>query len=889
MNIVAMAEIITTIYVMVALVSQLTNKEKERSAKALELCTIITFFWLLAEIVAYLFSSPDNPLVIIWLANFLSYILGTVVLLVFIHYCYLYIRERTCIEIWILAIPSFLELINGIIISIYFISGKIISFEAGRITRIGDIPVIIQVFNILTLIYLPCVAFSKRKEIGFKAVYMLGIYGIAPILAIIILLITGYDFTVALGAFSVVVVTILLQSDDKKKQLREVNQKLQASNVKLQQRLDMINTMTSFYFVTCYIDLEKDRYITLTTRDNIHKHVDTVVSAQEMLNVANKELISPEFQKKMRKFFDLSTVNERMGSSSIISHKYIGATTGWSRAYIIAGDRNSSGKLRHVIFATRSIQDEQEREEQHIKQMEDLTRVVTSAGLGMWKIIIKDGVAPKMEANDKMRELLGIENQDLTDEQIYDYWYKRIIPREISTVNTNMGVIDNEGFVETTYLWNHPTLGEIYVRGGGYSERLEDGTTIRSGYHADVTNIVRDEERQKEELANAKKEAEVANAAKSTFLFNMSHDIRTPLNAILGYTDLIINSDGDKERTLDYASKIKGAGDFLLSLINNVLEMARIESGKIVINEEPYVSGTIADELGALFSESMKAKNIDFQYSLTSSTKYIFADKVKIKEIYLNLLSNAYKYTPNGGKVRMTFRELPSSKPGYVRIQGIVSDTGIGMSEDYLPKLYDEFIRSSNSTESGIQGTGLGMPIVKKYIDLMGGSIEVQSEIGKGTTFTVTLTHKIAHVDDMESATAKNVDTSIFEGKRILLAEDNELNAEIAIEILTGAGFEVEHAKNGVECVDMLTKADAHYYDLILMDIQMPKLDGYGATERIRNIDNIEKAQIPIIAMTANAFDEDKQNAFSIGMNGHIAKPINIPVLFDTLSSVVKA
>ena len=393
--------------------------------------------------------------------------------------------------------------------------------------------------------------------------------------------------------------------------------------------------------------------------------------------------------------------------------------------------------------------------------------------------------------------------------------------------------------------------------------------------------------------ADTKAQLEIANAssaAKSAFLFNMSHDIRTPMNAIIGFTELLDKHLDDKKLARGYIKKIKTSNDFLLSLINNVLEMARIESGKTTLDETVWNAYSFNDTLYALFDTQMKEKGIEFTRTVCVEHKDVFCDATKLREIFLNILSNALKYTPAGGKVTMRLTEIPSERDGYAIYQTEIEDTGIGMSEEFLPNMFDEFTREHSSTESRINGTGLGMAIVKKLVELMEGTIKVESKLDKGTKFTVTLPHRIAETGDVERQVEKTADYNAksFEGKRILLAEDNEMNAEIAMAILEEVGFEVEHAADGIVCVDMLEKADAGYYDLILMDIQMPNMDGYKATKIIRKFYDKQKAQIPILAMTANAFEEDRKNAVKSGMNGHISKPINVDDLMRNLSDVLK-
>ena len=391
-------------------------------------------------------------------------------------------------------------------------------------------------------------------------------------------------------------------------------------------------------------------------------------------------------------------------------------------------------------------------------------------------------------------------------------------------------------------------------------------------------------------LEQALHEAESANKAKSEFFFNMSHDIRTPMNAIIGYIRLIRMHLGETEKEKEYLNKIESSSQYLLELINNVLEISRIENGRLTLDENIWDAKEFNDTLNTVFENQMAQKGITFTRTVDVVHQDVYCDSLKLQEIFLNVLSNALKYTPAGGSVAMDLKELPSVIPGYARYQTVITDTGIGMSKEYLPHIFENFSRERTSTASKVIGTGLGMPIVKQLIDLMKGSIHIESEPGKGTRVMILLDHRIAAEPDKASAAAKTDsprDSSEFAGgKRILLAEDNDLNAEIAMELLGEFGFETERAEDGIICVDMLTKHDAGYYDLILMDIQMPNMDGYKTAKVIRGLQDPKLSRIPIFAMTANAFEEDKRNALAAGMNGHIAKPIDVRKLMEALSSV---
>ena len=392
-----------------------------------------------------------------------------------------------------------------------------------------------------------------------------------------------------------------------------------------------------------------------------------------------------------------------------------------------------------------------------------------------------------------------------------------------------------------------------------------------------------------EKLQIAVEKAEGANRAKTNFLNNMSHDIRTPMNAILGYNRLMRKKLTDPQ-LIDYQRKIEQSGSLLLSIINHVLDMARIESGKSKLDENAEVLGMIFDEAYGVFASEAAKKEIRMKKTIAVEHRSLICDGTKIREIFVNLISNAVKYTPRGGSVEVNVNELPCEREGFARIQTVVTDTGIGMSKEYLPTIYDSFSRERNTTMGKVAGTGLGMAIVKELVTMMGGTIEVKSELGEGTTFTVTLDHKIAetrHDDRKEIASRKAAAESLAD-LHILLAEDNDLNAEIAMTLLEEAGLKVDRAADGIQCVSRIEKEPAGTYALILMDIQMPNMDGYKATETIRQLPDPKKAAIPIIAMTANAFEEDRKMALAKGMNGYIAKPIDPAKMLAAIQDAIE-
>ena len=396
-----------------------------------------------------------------------------------------------------------------------------------------------------------------------------------------------------------------------------------------------------------------------------------------------------------------------------------------------------------------------------------------------------------------------------------------------------------------------------------------------------------DTQKLNDKLEIALKKAEDASLAKTRFLNNMSHDIRTPMNVILGHAQLMENELKGKgmPEMLEHLEKLQQSGNLLLAIINNVLDMAKIESGRMELDENYCRIEAVWKSLFAVFDEKARKKNIALHYTMNVEHEHVLTDVTKVKEILVNILSNAIKYTPAGGSVMVYVDELPCDESGYMIVRIRISDTGIGMSRDYLTKIFEAFTREKNTTKSKIAGTGLGMSIVKNYVDLLGGTIDVESELGKGSTFTVTLKHRIAderyyvkkHIEEIET------ESEILEGRNILLAKDNDLNAEIAEAILKRAGLTIERVENGIQCVNRILEMPAGTYDMIFMDIQMPEMDGYKATQAIRNLTDKDKACIPIIAMTANAFAEDKRKTMEAGMNAHLSKPLNVPELMDTI------
>lgn len=383
--------------------------------------------------------------------------------------------------------------------------------------------------------------------------------------------------------------------------------------------------------------------------------------------------------------------------------------------------------------------------------------------------------------------------------------------------------------------------------------------------------------------------AESGNRAKSDFLFNMSHDLYTPMNAVIGYAELIETHWDDRVSAKKYLAKLMDSSKFLMFLLNNAIELASLESGKEKIKESLANAESFNDMLDAIIEKAMQERNLHFSRTVNVEHTNVMCDSMKLRVVFLNILSNSLKYTPTGGSISMELEEIPSGREGFALFRTVISDTGIGISPEFLPHIFENFSREQNTSKSGVLGAGLGMPVVKKLVELMGGSIFVESELGKGTKVTVNIPHRIVERDELLRLTkGKNtIERKLIEGKRILLAEDNELNAEISMMILSDVGFTVERVADGTEAVSAVEKNPDDYYDLVLMDIQMPLMDGYKATNLIRQLDG-KKSQIPILALSANALEEDKRMSLAAGMNGHISKPVDVSKLCDAIFRVLK-
>ena len=434
----------------------------------------------------------------------------------------------------------------------------------------------------------------------------------------------------------------------------------------------------------------------------------------------------------------------------------------------------------------------------------------------------------------------------------------------------------NDGSVDFEVIINPKESYEVHELAKSKVFKYPNGERIIITIFVDISNLVM--------LKQSLEQAKEGSAAKSAFLFNMSHDLRTPLNAIIGFSELMKSHWEDSKVSRNYLEKIDESSQYLLSLINNILEMSKIESGKEELKEKPCDIYISCDNLLQFFEPDIRQKNQTLNYAVNIKHNMILTDSLKIREIYVNLMSNAIKYTNVGGTISFSLEEIEREE-GLSDYKAVVQDTGIGISKEYLPHIFENFTREKTSSESGVIGTGLGMPIVKKLVDLMHGTISIKSEEGKGTTVVVNLPHRyIVEEQEVKEVDDKEIDLT---GKHILLVEDNDLNAEIAQTLLEDKGLKVMRAKDGLEAITIVKENAVDCFDCILMDIQMPRMNGFEACKVIRSLPN-NRSQLPIIALTANAFEEDRKDCLDAGMSDHVSKPIEIQSLLQTIESVLK-
>ena len=538
-----------------------------------------------------------------------------------------------------------------------------------------------------------------------------------------------------------------------------------------------------------------------------------------------------------------------------------------------------------AIFAFRDINSVIEQEEKYRQETKrSLEEILEGSRTGIWSIELERDCEPRMYVDKAMRALLGMSG-GISPEECYQSWFRNIHAEYVDTVQEAVQEMLEAGRSEVVYPWNHPTLGKIYIRFGGVRDKkfMKPGACL-NGYHQDITETMVTRKKQEQAIMELLEKVRRANSAKSEFLSYMSHDLRTPINGILGMLTIMEKSQDDLEKQRECREKIRVSTEHLLSLVNDVLEVSKLESGKAILVEEPFdLHDMLEDCVTVLFSQAEEAGvhlmlgEVDLRHSK------LIGSPLHLKQILVNIIDNAVKYNCPGGFVFVQAKEL-ACKRGFAEYQFVVEDTGIGIGEDFKKHIFEPFAQENHGARTEYNGVGLGMSIVKKLVDQMGGIIEMESQAHKGSVFRVTMPIQIDAKWNAQPVPEERDVYAGVSGMCVLLVEDNEVNCEILEFILEQAGVAVVAAKDGKVAVDTFAAADQGAFDCILMDLMMPVMDGFEAAREIRSMDRPDAKAVPIIALSANAFEEDVAMAKDAGMDGHLAKPVDIEKLFKAIS-----
>ncbi|MEY8339063.1 ATP-binding protein [Lachnospiraceae bacterium 62-35] len=538
-----------------------------------------------------------------------------------------------------------------------------------------------------------------------------------------------------------------------------------------------------------------------------------------------------------------------------------------------------------AIFAQRDINAVVEQEEKYkLEARQSLEDILEGARTGIWTIELEEGCPPRMYADRTMRILLGVPD-DIEPEECYQRWFKNIEPNYVDMVQEAVLEILATGRSEVIYPWNHPELGKIYVRCGGVPDKTfkKPGACL-NGYHQDITETMVTRKKQEQSIMELLERVGRANSAKSEFLSHMSHDLRTPINGILGMLTIMENSQNDLEQQQECRKKIRVSTEHLLSLVNDVLQVSKLESGRPTAVEEPFDLHDILENCITILSSQAEERGIRLtveEIGLRHSR--VIGNPLHLKQILMNVIDNALKYNRPHGSVFVQVKEI-ACQNGTANYRFVIEDTGIGIGEDFKKHIFEPFTQEHQGARTHYNGVGLGMSIVKKLVDQMKGTVEVDSQIGKGSVVQITLPIRVDEVRRAQPVEEEQNLRSNIAGMRVLLVEDNEINCEIVEYMLREAGAEVVTASDGKAAVDAFASSDPETFDCILMDLMMPVMSGYEAARVIRSMDRVDARAVPIIALSANAFEEDVAMSKDAGMNEHLEKPVDIRKMFRVMS-----
>ncbi len=538
-----------------------------------------------------------------------------------------------------------------------------------------------------------------------------------------------------------------------------------------------------------------------------------------------------------------------------------------------------------AIFALRDVNAVVEQEEKYkLEARQNLEDILEGARTGIWTIELEEGCQPRMYTNRVMRMLLGV-SDEIEPEECYRHWFENIEPEYVEMVQEAVREIVETGRSEVIYPWKHPELGRIYVRCGGVPDKTfkKPGVCL-NGYHQDITETMVAKGKQEQAIMELLEKVRRANSAKSEFLSHMSHDLRTPINGILGMLSIIEKSQDDPERQRDCRNKIRVSTEHLLSMVNDVLQFSKMDSGRAAEEEESFALRDILENSIALLDERAKERGIRLTLEeIDIQHGRVIGNPLYLQQILMNIIDNAIKYNHPQGAVFVQAKEM-SCRGDTAEYQFVVEDTGIGIGEEFKKHIFEPFTQEHKSARTHYNGVGLGMSIVKQLVDQMKGHIEVESQIGSGSMFRITLPMQIDGVRDAQAVDEGQNETGTIDGMRVLLVEDNEINCEIIEFMLKDAGAEVVTANDGKEAVDAFAASAPETFDCVLMDLMMPVMSGYEAARVIRAMDRSDAKTVPIIALSANAFDEDVAMAKDAGMNEHLAKPVDMGKMFRVMN-----
>ena len=899
MNTIVTVEIVSAVYLVILLMGQLIERNRSKSSRALNLCILLVLFSLVIDAMAYIFMDASTPFAFRYTVCLLAYTCEGIYFIGFSYYSEQIFREKAQRDMKIFRVLRIGEGIWIAVTAVLFVTGRIVVFENGVEVADNGYPLYVSVYQICMMLCTPVAALLYRKKIGAEAVILLSVFNITPIIGILAAILVYYDYSYVLGAVTLVFIAEFLQRKQSRERMAELRK-----HEDLEQNTRRIFALEDDFVSLYEVDLESGRYVSFDRNEFYRKNIsDKIVSSTEFFEDLRTNIERVVFEEDREALYNVQNrdaIRRELADSEHFDHYYRVITetgTMWLRMRLVYKD----AEKKNVIIGVFNAEEEMaaREKEAHVREellqtnsrlfaLEDDFESLYDVELetGHYDVFVKgdffrDNVLDKLAApKDYFAELRGNIDAVIYPEDregLYNALEKESIRRELS---------ENDHF--DFYYRLNTEEGYVWFKMRVVYKNAEKKNIIIGVFNAknDMKNKMLAEQQRKDEIARI--EAESSNRAKTEFLFSMSHDIRTPMNAILGYTDIALNHIGETDRVKDSLQKIRTSGGHLLRLINDILEMSRIEAGRMEIVNAPLNAYAVTEGIVNMSEALASTKDIIFKTEISGlKNPYVYADELHINQVIINLISNAIKYTNPGGTVEYRIEQISEPRDEVADYRVTVSDTGIGMSEEFQQHLFESFSREKTSTVSRQEGAGLGLAIVKRIVDIIGGTVRVQSKQGEGSVFTVELPLRVmdeaaiaAYEAEHSSETVTGEDPALT-GRKVLLVEDNEMNREIATEILEESGLIIDTAEDGDLAVKKVTEKGTGYYDFILMDIQMPVMNGYEATRAIRAM--YPNAKLPIIALSANAFAEDKAASLAAGMDDHVAKPINIKELFDAL------